>query len=235
MTAGALVLCATVLIGALVQGGSGIGFALLFAPVAGLVDPGLLPVTLLGLMIPVNLFVLLRERGHVDLRGAGWIGVARILSIPLGVWLLTAVPADRLALLIGLSTIVAAVVSLASPSFAPGRSAYLVAGAVTGVSETATGVGGPPMALVYQHRPAPELRSTLALCFLIGEVASLVVLLLHGGFDAAAPGLLVALVISLSVGLALSGHLADRLSDARLRVCVLTFAVVSGVVLVLGG
>lgn len=228
------VLCLAVLVGAFVQGTSGIGFALIFAPVAGLVDPMLLPVTLLGLMLPVNLFILLRERGHIDLRGAGWISVARIVSTPAGIWLLTAVPPDQLGLLIGISTIVAAVVSLLSPAFTPTRTAYLAVGAVTGVSETATGVGGPPLALVYQHRPAPELRSTLALCFLVGEVASLLMLFRQGDFTGPSSTSLVAMLAVLGVGLWLSTHVHRRISNERLRAFVLGFAIVSGGVLVAG-
>jgi len=229
-----VVLCLAVLVGAFIQGASGIGFALIFAPVAGLVDPMLLPVTLLGLMLPVNLFILLRERGHVDLRGAGWISVARIVSTPAGIWLLTAVPPDRLGLLIGVSTILAAVISLVSPAFTPSRTAYLAVGAVTGVSETATGVGGPPLALVYQHRPAPELRSTLALCFLVGEVTSLLMLFWQGDFAGPSSTTLAAMLAVLGVGLWSSTHVHHRISNSRLRTFVLGFAIVSGGVLVLG-
>jgi hypothetical protein len=49
------------------------------------------------------------------------------------------------------------------------RNSYVVAGIVTGLTETSTGIGGPPLALLYQHQPPPVLRSTIAFCFLIGE------------------------------------------------------------------
>ena len=83
---------------------------------------------------------------------------------------------QQLGLLIGISTVLAVLMTLLAPSFEPGKGAFLTAGLVTGVTETSTGVGGPPLALVYQHRPAPVLRSTVAACFLIGEVISLVIL-----------------------------------------------------------
>jgi hypothetical protein len=43
-----------------------------------------------------------------------------------------------------------------------------------------TGIGGPPLALIYQHHPGPVLRSTIAMCFFIGEVMSLVLLTATG-------------------------------------------------------
>ena len=91
-----VVLGVAVAIAALVQGTSGLGFALIVAPVAGLLAPGILPVALLMLMIPLNVYVAWRERAAIDFRGVGWISLARIVSTPLGVWLLAVVPPDRL-------------------------------------------------------------------------------------------------------------------------------------------
>ena len=40
--------------------------------------------------------------------------------------------------------------------------AFLAAGLITGITETATGIGGPPLALTLQHRPVSEMRATIA-------------------------------------------------------------------------
>ncbi|MFS2056115.1 sulfite exporter TauE/SafE family protein, partial [Variovorax sp. CT11-76] len=88
--------------------------------------------------------------------------------------------AGQLSLFVGASTVAAALVTLLMPAFSPGRGAFVGAGLVTGITETATGIGGPPLALVYQHQPAPTMRSTIALCFLLGELVSLAVLLATG-------------------------------------------------------
>jgi hypothetical protein len=55
-------------------------------------------------------------------------------------------------------------------------SALVAVGIITGVTETATGIGGPPLALVYQHQGAARLRSTLAFCFLVSQLMSLAML-----------------------------------------------------------
>jgi len=129
-----VVLGLMVLVGAFLQGSTGIGFALLVAPTVGLIEPLMLPVAVLMMMLPLNAMVAWREREHLDLRGAGWISLARVAATPLGVWLLAAVPPHQLGFLIGGITILAAVVSLVVPAFTPNRPAFLVAGAVTGVS-----------------------------------------------------------------------------------------------------
>ncbi|WP_119294988.1 sulfite exporter TauE/SafE family protein [Streptomyces sp. YIM 130001] len=227
------VLAVTVAVAAFVQGGSGFGYALIVAPVAGLIDPGLLPGFLLASMIPLNAYVAWRERSSLDLRGAGWISAARIVATPGGLALLWVIPESGLALFVGIATVLAAVVSLLAPAFAPGRGAYLGAGVVTGLTETATGVGGPPLALVYQHSPPAVLRSTVALCFLVGEIASLALLFATGQGDVSDLGRAAAALPLIAAGAWLSRLVHHRLDARRMRLFVLGFALVSGVVLML--
>jgi uncharacterized membrane protein YfcA len=198
---------------AFVQGTTGLGFALIVAPVVGIFEPSLLPVLLLVLMIPLNVYVAWRERASVDRRGAGWITAGRIAG----------------------STIVAALAALIAPSFRPGRLAFVTAGVFTGVTETSTGVGGPPLALVYQHRPAPVLRSTVALCFVVGEVLSLALLAANGQVRASQLHTALLLVPALVVGAVTSRWVHHRVDGPAMRIVVLTFALVSGVVLLLRG
>ncbi|MGW4164028.1 sulfite exporter TauE/SafE family protein [Streptomyces sp. NPDC004788] len=228
------VLALTVAVASFVQGSSGLGFALIVAPVAGLLAPGLLPVFVLAAMIPLNVYVAWRERASLDLRGAGWITAARLAATPGGLALLWLIPDRSLGLFVGVATVLAAVVSLAAPAFSPGRAAYLGAGAITGLTETATGVGGPPLALVYQHRPPAELRSTVALCFLVGELASLALLFATGKGQPADLGWALALLPAIAVGAWASRLVRHRLNASRMRLFVLGFATVSGLVLMLG-
>ncbi|CAL9667439.1 TSUP family transporter [Streptomyces sp. enrichment culture] len=228
------VLALTVAVAAFVQGSSGLGFALIVAPVAGMLDPRLVPVFVLASMIPLNLYVAWRERASLDLRGAGWITGARLAATPAGLAVLWMVPERGLGVFVGVSTVLAAVVSLAAPVFTPGRAAYVGAGAVTGLTETATGVGGPPLALVYQHRPPAELRSTVAACFLVGEVASLALLFGTGKAQVTELGQAALLLPATAAGAWLSRLVHHRLDARRMRLFVLVFALVSGLVLVLG-
>ncbi|MET7520346.1 sulfite exporter TauE/SafE family protein [Streptomyces sp. NPDC005480] len=227
------VLALTVAIAAFVQGSSGLGFALIVAPVAGILDPGLVPVFVLASMIPLNLYVAWRERSSLDLRGAGWITGARLAATPAGLAVLWLIPERSLGLFVGGATVLAAVASLTVPAFTPGRAAYVGAGAVTGLTETATGVGGPPLALVYQHRPPAELRSTVAACFLIGEIASLALLFATGKAQVTELGQAAALLPAIAAGAWLSRLVHHRLDARRMRLFVLVFALVSGLVLML--
>jgi uncharacterized membrane protein YfcA len=222
-------IAATVLVAAFVQGSTGLGFALISGPVIGMLQPLLLPVFLLLQMIPLNGYVAWRERGAMDRSGVTWISFGRAVGTFGGLWVLFVVTERQLSLLIGISTVLAALVTLLAPTFQPGRPAYVTAGLITGVTETSTGIGGPPLALVYQHRPGPVLRSTVASCFLIGEVISLGILALSGRISPDQLRTAALLLPAVVVGALLSRLVHHRLDGKMVRVIVLGFAIVSGV------
>ena len=225
------ILAGSTMIAAFVQGSSGVGFALVLAPVLAFVAPELLPVCLLALMIPLNVYVAWRERAAIDRHGVGWITLGRFVGTFGGVWLLAAFAAGRLQMLIGAMTVIAAAATLLLPAFRPGRNSFVAVGVATGISETATGIGGPPLALAYQHRSATTLRSTLALCFLLGQLMSLVVLAVAGRVTGSALTAAVLLAPPLLIGAASSHAVHGRLSGRALRTFVLAFAMASGALL----
>jgi uncharacterized protein len=220
----------TVLIAAFVQGATGLGFALISGPVVGIVSPRLLPVFLLVQMIPLNGYVAWRERHALDGAGTTWISIGRFVGTFGGLGVLVLVTEQQLGLLIGVSTVLAVLMTVLAPSFEPGKGAFLTAGLVTGVTETSTGIGGPPLALVYQHRPAPVLRSSVAACFLIGEVISLGVLAISDSIGRDQLRTAFLLLPAVLVGALLSRLVHHRLDGRMMRYLVLGFALVSGIV-----
>ncbi|WP_371319773.1 TSUP family transporter [Variovorax sp. dw_308] len=226
-----LLISMVVVFAAFVQGATGVGFALIVAPVIGILKPELLPVCVLVLMLPLNLYVLWRERGAIDRIGASWITGGRIVGTAGGLWVLAVLTASQLALFVGLSTVAAAVVTLMMPAFSPNRPAFIGAGLVTGITETATGIGGPPLALVYQHHAPAIMRSTIALCFLVGELVSLATLMATGRIEAPQLSAAASLLPALLIGAGLSRVVHHRVNGRFLRAFVQVFAIVSGVVL----
>ncbi len=224
-----------VTVAAFVQGTTGVGFALIVAPMLGLLAPAMIPACLLMLMLPLNAYVAWRERAALDKRGAGWITLGRLAGTFGGLWILTVLTAAYLNVLIGAVTIVAAVTTLLLPEFRAGRQSFIAAGVVTGITETATGIGGPPLALVYQHHASPVLRSTIAVCFLVGELISLGMLAAAGRIDTPQVAGALMLVPALVVGAAVSRRVHRRVHGRGLRLFVLLFAIVSGAALLLRG
>jgi uncharacterized membrane protein YfcA len=226
-------LALTTALAAFVQGTIGIGFALIVAPILGLSHPELMPTALLMLMLPLNLFVSFRERRSIDWRGVGWITLGRLPGTLAGLGVLLVMSRGGLNLLIGLSTVIAVLAAWWAPVFLPRRGSCMTVGTITGVTETATGVGGPPLALLYQHRPGPELRATIAACFLFGELISLLSLAVAGQLEMIQWLWSLALLPPLLLGSVASRLLHRRLDASRLRQGVLLFALISGVVLMI--
>lgn len=222
-----------VFIAAFAQGSSGMGFAMLSAPIVTLFAPSLIPVMLLVLMIPLNAYIGWRERHAIDWRGVKLISVGRFVGTFLGLWILLIVNLHQLALLIGWSTVIAVAVALLSPSFNLGRTALATVGLITGITETSTGVGGPPLALAYQHKSGAVLRSTVALCFLVGEVISLIVLAVGGKVDGATLVMSVKMLPFLALGSFVSKFVHHRLDGPLLRYLVLGFSGLAGIVVIL--
>ena len=226
-----LMVCAVaVAAGGIIQGSIGFGLSLVSVPVLAFVEPTSLPATLLILAIPFTAVMALRERSHIDVRGFWLIALGRLPGTAAAVWLLSVITEAHLSIVIGAAVIVAVVLSVVAPELEMGTSTRLVAGTVSGLMGTAAAIGGPPLALVYQHRPGPELRSTLAMSFVVGSAISLAALWASGHVELVHLTLALALLPSLAVGLFLATRIHGLLDKGWLRPTVLTFAAISGAV-----
>lgn len=229
LDAGQLIaLLAASLVGATVQGTIGFGMGLVLVPTLALISPSSLPVTPLMLTLPMTVSMALRERGSIDVPGFGWLTVGRAGGTVLGVWLLLVTSGSALSVLFGSVVIAAAAMSLAGPSIKVRRRSQVVAGSVSGLFATTAAIGGPPIALIYQHHSGAVLRATLASTFVVGTTMSLVGLQITGQIDRSQPALALLLLIPMLLGLALSRYVL-RLVEARwLRAGVLAFAALGG-------
>ena len=106
-----------------------------------------------------------------------------------------------------------------------------VAGLVSGVTGTATSIGGPPLAILYQHHPPVVLRPTLAAYFAIGAALSLVGLGIAGQLRMDV--FLLALLLSpvLLLGIVASVPVRRLLPHELVRAGVLTVCASSALVL----
>lgn len=226
-----VLIAAALLVGAVVQGVVGLGLGLVTTPVVALVEPSLLPGLLLLLAAVLPMFTLLRERVDADLAGLGWALPPRVLGTAVGVWLV-AVASDRLlAFGVGLMVLASVLLTARELTVPITRSSLVTAGFVSGVTGTTTSIGGPPLALLYQHRPAPEVRATMAVYFLVGAGLSLVGLGLSGELTRVELQVAAVLVPVLAVGATVAVPLRRRLRGDRFRTAVLVLCGVSAVVL----
>lgn len=224
-----------VAVGAIVQGSIGFGFSLVAAPALVLVEPQAVPVALLILALPMTAFMAARERAHIDVRGFVSITGGRLIGTVAGIWVILAVSADWVSVLLGGLILAAVALSAGGLGIEPTGTTTLGAGIVSGVMSTTAAVGGPALAVVYQARPGPELRSTLALSYLVGIMMSLAALLLAGKVEAWHARLALELLPGLLLGLWVSGRVARYLDRRWLRPAVLVFAAGAGSLIVVRG
>ncbi len=218
-------------IAACVQGTVGFGLALTSAPLLALLDPAFVPVPLLVASLPVSLAALVRERQHADVHGVLSAFAGRVPGTALGALAVAALPVLLLHVSIGVLVLLGVAVSLWAPRFEPTRRVLVGAGVISGVTGTIAAIGGPPIALVYQHATGPTLRATLALYFSAGTVLSLAALWLTGSFGHHEAVLSAVLVPGTVVGFLASGSVLRIVDAGRLRPLVLGAAVVSAIVL----
>ncbi|HET8618735.1 MAG TPA: sulfite exporter TauE/SafE family protein, partial [Acidimicrobiales bacterium] len=163
-----LVALTVVTCGATVQGTLGFGANLLAVPVVALLEPAAVPATTAIIVFPLAAGMTVAERHHVDWRGVGWLLLGRLPGTVIGVAVVALVAPATLSVLTGLAVLVAVAVSVARATVPVTRPTTVAAGVASGAMGTATSIGGPPLALLYQHHEGPVLRSTLAVTFGVG-------------------------------------------------------------------
>ena len=173
------------MVGATIQGGIGFGMNLVTVPILALFIPESLPATAVLLGIPISIAMLRHEFHALDRRGIGWIMVGRVPGSILGAWVVATVTLAALQAFIGVVVLLIVGASLLAPPIPARPETQVTAGAVSGVTGTAAGIGGPPIALLYQHHPGPAIRSTLAASFFFGTLLSIATLSVAGkvGWD----------------------------------------------------
>jgi uncharacterized membrane protein YfcA len=233
LTTGALALVSlAVLVGSTVQAVVGLGIGLVAAPVITLLEPQLMPGVLIALALVLPCVTLVHDHDDIDWHGLIWSLPSRILGTALGVWVVAHLSERQLGVSVGAMVLVAVLLTWKVVTVPISRASLSGAGFIGGVTGTATSIGGPPFALLYQHRPAAQIRSTMAVYFLIGAAISLVGLTLSGDLtlhQLRAAGLILPSVV---LGVVAGVPLRRRLPAHVVRPAVLLISAVSAVVLV---
>jgi hypothetical protein len=101
----------------------------------------------------------------------------------------------------------------------------------SGFISTISAVGGPPMALVYQHERGPRLRGTLSAMFTFGTVISVIGLWWAGRFGSAELTLGLLLSPAVILGFGLSKYLTGRIDEAHTRPAILGLSALAAFVI----
>jgi uncharacterized protein len=226
------IVAVAIILASCMQASIGFGMGMLAAPIVAIVDPGLIPGTLIMLATLLTIFVVVREHQEIDLGGTGWALVGRVPGTIAGALLLAALPERALAMV--LAGVVLVGVALTSFGWipAPHRRNLVLAGATSGVLGTATSIGGPPMALVWQNTTGARLRGTMSGFFLVGSLMSIGALTVTGAVDGQTVSSFAVLMPAVAVGFGLSRLVNHLLDPQRQRWVAIVISAVGAIVLI---
>ena len=218
----------TVVLGASAQGSIGFGQNLIVVPVVALVLPEALPGTLVVSGLPLTVLMVVREHRGIDRGVVGWVVAGRVPGTVIGVLIVATVSSRLLGGVAGAVVLVAVAASVVARTIPLTPATEAIAGAASGVMGTAAAIDGPPLALLLQHHPGHRFRPTMAACFTVATVMSVVALGLAGEVSRDQLELAVALMPGYLIGFAISRPVTRALHGRDLRPAILTLVAITG-------
>ncbi|HEY9482150.1 MAG TPA: sulfite exporter TauE/SafE family protein [Micromonosporaceae bacterium] len=159
---------AIVSIAASAQAVTGFGFAMLAVPLLALVMPVNTAVVVGSIAsLAMSVVTATHDQAHVQWRTAGVIVAVAVVAMPLGLYLLVALPASALTALIGVAVLVSTYLVWRRPALPERRGTLIYVGLIVGLLTTATGTNGPPLVAAFQSLGYGKqaFRATIAATF----------------------------------------------------------------------
>lgn len=208
------------LLAGVAQAVSGFGSALVAVPLLALVtDPVSAVVAATAVGLALAGFAVASERQFVDRQVTGELLVAGAVGMPLGLWLLTALPERGLTVLMALSVLIALALIVFRVQVRGGAAVTWTSGTVSGVLLTSTGMNGPPLVLgLHLLNLAPQrFRATLQAVFCGHDALAVLGFVVVGTVSPQAAWLALGGVLGSVVGWKLGDLVFHRLTAAMFR------------------
>ena len=222
-----------VLLGSIVQASTGMGFAMIAAPLLAIINLELVPGPMLLVNLCLTIMMLGEARSNIIRKEVAILLPAIAFGTVIAVTILSSVSAHLFSVLFAVLILLAVAISLIVKIPQLSSLSLSIGGVMAGLMGTAAGISGPPMAVLYQREEINKTRATLSLVFSFSYIASLVALTYAGKFDwdLALKGLL--MLPGLLVGFLVARYVRGWLSQAVARILMLSIATLSAVLLLL--
>lgn len=220
---------AAMALGSLVQGGVGFGAALIAAPLLALVDTRFIPGPIALATSLLNVALILRtDRSGYD-HEVRWAMLGLVPGTIAAGATLSVLSAHALSITFAVLVIVAVAVTGFGHAVRRRHPTLFAAGTASGYMGTISGIGGPPIALLYQQDPGRTLRATLPRYFLASSAITLVTLAAIGRLGEEEAALALVLVPGVLLGLLGGPWLAGHVDRRTARPFVLTLSLIAAV------
>lgn len=224
-----------ILVGACLQGVAGYGIGTLAAPLLFLISPLLVPAPLILNAILLTVMMLVRDRASLSFREVRFAIGGDVVGTLLAGATLVVLTAESFNLVFGTLILVAVALSVVGIRPRLTATSSMMAGAASGYMGTITAVGGPPIALIYQHERGPLVRANMSAFFLFASCASVAMLAVSGYVGGVEMALFLVMLPGMAAGFALSGLLVHRLPFGALRPLILAIAEAAGLAALVRG
>lgn len=227
-----------IFLGAVVQGTTGFGIALVAVPVLmQFMPPETVPPLMVVLSLGNNAVVLARAWRSVRLRLVLPLILGGVAGLPFGVWILLALDPTSIKLAVGIGVIVMALLLLSGwkKKVRHQRTGLAVVGLLGGVLHTSTSVSGPPVIifLANQGVDRDQFRANLIAFFTVMNVISIPTYYVNGLLTVVELKLALAFVIPLLLGSLAGIWLVKRIDERLFRRLVLYLVALFGLALVI--
>lgn len=230
-----VLMCGIVIVASVVQASLGMGYGLTAAPLLALVDPVFVPVPTILIGLFSSSLGAWAERSNINWHEVRSAVSGRLVgTMAAGLLLSLIVDSGVFMIVFGLGVGLAVLLSAFNRTLAKNPVTLASMGVISGLMGTITGVGAPPLALVYQGSYAGDARPTLAAIFALGCFVSAVVLAVIGWLGITELLVCALMILPMIIGTYL-GRRTRGLIDRRYRTALLSLAGVAAVILVLRG
>jgi uncharacterized membrane protein YfcA len=161
--------------------------------------------------------------------------VGAVPGTVIGLWIIHLASASTLGVIVGITTIAGVLATVVSPPIPITRTSAGSAGLIGNITGTAASVGGPPVALLFQHHRGPIVRSTLGAYFAISASLSVLGYAATGEMTVARVLLALGLLPAMLLGAWLSKHFHVFVDAGWLRPSVLVLSSIAGTIAILRG
>ncbi len=220
-------------LGSAVQRLSGQGFGLISAPIVALIAPQMLPASVLLLGFASGLGSSALDLRHVTRSELPWGFTGRALGAVLAALVASALPFERIAVLVAIIVLLAVALSLSGFTVPIKRATLFVAGIAAGIMGTLTAIGAPPMAMLYQNQEPKRSRAMQSTFFVFGMIVSIAALAWQGLITTVHLRFALVLLPAIAVGLILSQPVESRFSRDMVRPAALIFSSAAATLLLL--
>lgn len=208
------------------RGLSGFGIGLIMMPVGGaLLTPAFMVPVLSLLDTPASLYLVTESWKRIDRRDVLNLAGAAIVCMPLGIWILTYVEADIVAIGANAVALMTALALLAGLKLGgrPSLPRSLATGALSGLLQGSAALPGPPIILgwVAAQVPGPMLRANIIAYFAIIDALIVPMFWISGLFTADVLWFGASLLPVYLGGVWLGGRAFGRVSETAFRRVVL--------------